>query len=136
MPNPDPEVFRISRRILAVMCCVVAVVASIPAWSGPRIAVIGGLIAAAYIWIALTWMTIAVHPGGIVLYRFYRVSWDEIIQARRWNLFGLNYLVVSRRRGLPWFIPLYYWSRRPMIDALIEKAPPGSVVPAALRASP
>lgn len=71
---------------------------------------------------------VAINDGGIVLYRVNRLSWSNIVTVRRVSVLGLPYLVITRKKGFRWWLPLYFRGNRPMEAALAEKAPIGNPI--------
>ena len=51
------------------------------------------------------------------------MKWEDVIAARKMNAFGLKYLLVTRRKGMKWSIPLYLVGPAPIETVLKEKAP-------------
>ena len=84
--------------------------------------------------VALGWVAgvVRVSRHGLVLYWVNRGSWVDFTAAERRRVFWLPYLYAMRRRGLSWWIPLYFVGRRGLRDALLDMAPVGNPVRAAL----
>ena len=71
---------------------------------------------------------VAISDEGIVLYRVNRLSWSNIATVRRVSVLGLPYLLVTRKKGFRWWLPLYFHGDRPIEAALAEKAPIGNPI--------
>jgi hypothetical protein len=72
--------------------------------------------------------TLEIDNEGIRLYRINVMKWDEAVNAKRVNLWGLKYLKVTRHKGMDWWIPLYLKGHQPIEDALKEKCPAGNPI--------
>jgi len=71
---------------------------------------------------------VAISDEGIVLYRVNRLSWSNIVTVRRVSVLGLPYLLITRKKGFRWWLPLYFHGDRPIEAALAEKAPIGNPI--------
>jgi hypothetical protein len=71
---------------------------------------------------------VAISDEGIVLYRVNRLSWSNIATVRRVSVLGLPYLLIARKKGFRWWLPLYFHGDRPIEAALAEKAPIGNPI--------
>ncbi len=71
---------------------------------------------------------VAISDEGIVLYRVNRLSWSNIVTVRRVSVLGLPYLLITRKTGFRWWLPLYFHGDRPIEAALAEKAPIGNPI--------
>ncbi len=72
--------------------------------------------------------TVVVGPDGIVLYRIHRAEWSDFTTANRKDLLGLPYLIVQRREGNRWWIPLYLAKLNEFHLAVATNAPVGNPV--------
>ena len=79
---------------------------------------------------------LSISPQGIVLYRINRMTWGDAVCARLRRFAGLPYLYVERRRGLSWWIPLFFVGGRDLRRALAEGAPDGNPIRQCLVAQP
>lgn len=70
--------------------------------------------------------TITVSSIGIVLFRVNRASWQDFTAVKRISSFGMPYLLVERRKGHRWRIPLYLAKLGGFHRALASHAPPGN----------
>lgn len=77
-----------------------------------------------------TWMVIRyeIDKEGIRLSSVFTMKWDEVVSAKKTNLLGLKYLLVTRRKGMNWSIPLYLNGPQPIEVALKEKCPAGNPI--------
>jgi hypothetical protein len=57
-----------------------------------------------------------------------RLAWDDATDARMRRILGTPYLQVTRKRGMSFWIPLYFVGRRPLREALVELVPLGNPV--------
>jgi hypothetical protein len=114
---------------LALAAYAAYVVFTVGAW-----AVAGALVPLA-IGMAMGWYfgVVQVNDSGIVLYRTYRVQWNQISGARRLFILTLPYLLVRRTSGFAWFLPLDVTGPRSLAESLTERAPRGTAFAAALR---
>lgn len=71
---------------------------------------------------------VAISDEGIVLYRVNRLSWSNIVTVRRVSVLGLPHLLITRKTGFRWWLPLYFHGDRPIEAALAEKAPIGNPI--------
>ena len=71
---------------------------------------------------------VAISDEGIVLYRVNRLSWSNIVTVRRVSVLGLPYLLITRKKGFRWWLPLYFRGDRSIEAALAEKAPIGNPI--------
>lgn len=75
------------------------------------------------------WATkLSLRRDGIVLHHFNRLSWTDVTGARVRRFLGLPYLQVRRKRGIPYWIPMFLVGRRPLREALVDAAPVGNPV--------
>lgn len=70
--------------------------------------------------------TVVVSQSGVVLNRVNRARWQDLTAARRVTVLGLPYLLVQRRKGLRWWIPLYLSRPEEFRRSLIANAPLGN----------
>ena len=78
---------------------------------------------------------LSVGPGGITLYRIYRMRWDDAKSARLATVAELQYLHVKRHRGLSLWIPLYLIGLRDVRTALRDQAPSDNPIRKCLEAA-
>lgn len=70
--------------------------------------------------------TVSVAEEGLVLYRVNQLRWSQVSGVQRARLLGLPHLVISRRNGGRWWLPLYLRGMPRLERALAEKAPIGN----------
>ena len=70
--------------------------------------------------------TVVVSRSGIVLYRINRARWQDFTAARRISFLGLPHLMVQRRKGIRWWIPLYLTRAEEFHVAVTANAPVGN----------
>ena len=70
--------------------------------------------------------TVSVAEEGLILYRVNQLRWSQVSGVQRARLLGLPYLVISRRNGGRWWLPLYLRGLPRLERALAEKAPIGN----------
>ena len=66
------------------------------------------------------------------LYLVNRLKWDEIISARQTKFFWLPYILIKRKKGLQWWLPLYFKGGRSIKSAILEKSPQDNPIREAL----
>ena len=73
---------------------------------------------------------IEIREDGLRLHRFWKLNWSDIRSARLTTFFGLEYLLVGRKKGsLPYWIPLYLKGETTnLLNALVEAAPSDSPI--------
>lgn len=89
-----------------------------------------GSLIAAYSFFA---MRLEITHTGMRLYWVNRTRWEEITSARRRRFLFLPYLHLARRKGMSWWVPLYFIGSEPISAALLRCAPEGHPVREALR---
>jgi hypothetical protein len=75
---------------------------------------------------------IRVLPRGLVVNRVKHLQWVDVIEARRRSAFGLPHLFITRRRGIHWWVPLYYRGPVDLEDAIRRSAPEDNPIARAL----
>jgi hypothetical protein len=70
--------------------------------------------------------TVSVAPEGLVLFRVNELRWSQVSGVRAVRRFGLPHLIISRRNGGLWWLPLYMGGRARLERALAEMAPIGN----------
>ena len=70
--------------------------------------------------------TVAVADEGLILYRVNPLRWSQVSAVRAVRLLGLPHLVIARRNGGNWWMPLYLRGMPRLERALAEKAPIGN----------
>lgn len=70
--------------------------------------------------------TVEVDEEGVVLFRRSRLRWAQVMGVQPSSLLGLRHLVIVRRGGGRWWLPLYVLGRPRLLRALAEKAPIGN----------
>ena len=94
---------------------------------GPLVVVCGLMLL-----ISLSIAVLQVRPDGLVLYRVNRVRWEEISGAQLRGIMRLPHLVLQRRQGTQWWVPLYFHGPVDLRTLLREAAPEGSPIREAL----
>ena len=122
----DSDTFRLPRRWQVVFVVLFSFPALTIVLAHPLVGVL--LFAAvALLWnVYLRQYTVQLRPGGVRLYGLWWLPWTDVSAVAHRNLFGLPHFRVKRRRGLSWWIPLYFVGDRDLGHALIEAAPPGN----------
>ncbi len=70
--------------------------------------------------------TVSVAEEGLILYRVNQLRWSQVSGVQRARLLGLPHLVISRRNGGRWWLPLYLRGMPRLERVLAEKAPIGN----------
>ncbi len=70
--------------------------------------------------------TVTVAEEGLILFRVNELRWSQVSGVRAVRLLGLPHLVISRRNGGRWWMPLYLRGMPRLQRALAEKAPIGN----------
>jgi hypothetical protein len=73
-------------------------------------------------------VVVAISNEGIVLNRINWLSWSNIAAVLRVSVLGLPHLLITRKTGFRWWLPLYFHGKRPIEAALAEKAPIGNPI--------
>ena len=73
---------------------------------------------------------IEIREDGLRMYNIWKVKWSDIESAKLVTLFGLEYLLVRRKKGsLPYWIPLYFKGETTSLrNAIVEAAPSDSPI--------
>jgi len=71
---------------------------------------------------------ITISEKGLVLYKVNTLSWSEIVSAEKKTICGLPYILIGRRKGFKWWLPLYYVGSTDVQDALRKYVPPGNPI--------
>lgn len=74
-----------------------------------------------------------ITSAGMRLYRVNHTSWEEITSARTRRFLWLPYLYLTRRKGMAWWVPLYFVGPELVSAALFRYSPEGHTVRSALR---
>lgn len=69
-----------------------------------------------------------IDQNGVVLYRINKLAWSDMSSAKRVKFLGLPYIRVGRKKGLPFWLPLYFKGQRPIEEALLDCAPASNVL--------
>lgn len=60
------------------------------------------------------------------------MEWGEVIGAKLGNIIGLRYLILTRKKGMDWWLPLYFKGEKSIQSTLIDLAPSNSPIRLAL----
>lgn len=104
-------------------------------WPDWEFGIVGGAAAVLYFWLLLLLFPIKVTEAGVSLYRFNWLPWADVVGAKRSSVLFLPYLVITRPRGIRWWLPLYCVADRTISEALLDTAPTGSPIHEALSGS-
>jgi hypothetical protein len=74
-----------------------------------------------------------ITPAGMRLYRVNHALWEEITSARIRCVLFLRYLYLTRRKGMSWWVPLYFVGPERVSAALARYSPEGHPVRYALQ---
>tara|TARA_R110002049_G_C9077209_1_gene555337 strand:+ start:54 stop:455 length:402 start_codon:yes stop_codon:yes gene_type:complete len=66
---------------------------------------------------------VSINKDEISLYYINKLEWHNIKSVKSKSVFGLPYLLITRKSGLNWWLPLYLSGSRSMLVALAEWAP-------------
>jgi hypothetical protein len=127
MERPGVETFRIHWRSPPVG--VLLLWFGLGAWlAWPRPQALIPLAAELLLALALLFslFTVTVGADGLVLFRVNHLRWSQVADVRRARLLGLPHLVIARRNGGNWWLPLYLRGLPRLQRALAEKAPIGN----------
>ena len=67
--------------------------------------------------------TIRISNEGIVLYRVNKLVWSDIVETYKYNFFGLPYIRIKRKKGMHWWLPLYFIGENTIKEALLKYVP-------------
>jgi hypothetical protein len=104
--------------------------------SDPEILVPNGVLGMVVVLLVFFVPPVTVTHEGVLYSRVFRLRWDEVRSASVRNVLGLQYLLVRRTRGLPWWISLDLTNGRSVKEALLLKSPPANPIREALALSP
>ena len=76
-----------------------------------------------FISLALIASVFEITPSGVKLYRINQMQWNEVKDAKVVSLLGLRYLLVKRRQGMDFWIPLYFRGNTLVENAFRENTP-------------
>ena len=65
----------------------------------------------------------SINSKGINLYRVNKLVWSDITEAKLTSFVGLPYILIKRKKGMKWWLPLYFKGNLTVKDALINSAP-------------
>jgi len=65
----------------------------------------------------------SINSKGIKLYRVNKLVWSDITEAKLTSFVGLPYILIKRKKGMKWWLPLYFKGNLTVKDALINNAP-------------
>ena len=88
------------------------------------------ILGAGVYFLALSWGISVMDIGnnGIRLYRVNSLVWSDITNAKKVKFLGLPYILITRRKGMRWWLPLYFLGERPIEDSLKDKSPIGNPI--------
>ncbi len=132
--------FRIPILLWAVVLLVVCVPAILPVlliWRLDPVLMWESLLPYALIYLVALAFTLFnfvldVHPEGLRLYHVNRLVWSDIRSARTRRVLFLPYLVLQRKRGMQWWVPLYFTGPVDLREALRQAVPPEHPIRTAL----
>lgn len=75
---------------------------------------------------------VRVTDSGLILYQMNRLEWHEVVAADLRSVLGLEYLVITRQKGMNYWIPLYLKERAKFSKKIIEVAPADNPIPKTL----
>ena len=52
--------------------------------------------------------SVEITKDGLALYKINRLKWQDITSAKRTSFLGLPYILLRRKKGTTWWLPLYY----------------------------
>lgn len=73
-----------------------------------------------FIWLV---SVISITSNGIKLYRVNSLVWSDIAEAKITRFIGLPYIHIKRKKGMEWWLPLYFKGNLTVESALINNAP-------------
>jgi hypothetical protein len=79
---------------------------------------------------------VRITAEGVSLYGRNQLPWQDVLSAKRYSIPIFPYLVVKRRHGLAWWIPLYFRGDRDLSTTLAQSAPPNHPIRTALCTPP
>ncbi|HEU4881097.1 MAG TPA: hypothetical protein VFT45_02595 [Longimicrobium sp.] len=74
-----------------------------------------------------------ITPAGMRMYRVNHALWEDITSARAQRFLFLPYLYLTRRKGMAWWVPLYFVGPGRVAEALLRYSPEGHPVRYALQ---
>ena len=70
----------------------------------------------------------SISDEGIVLYKVNKLTWQEIVAARKSKSFGISSIYIKRKKGLPWSLPLYMVGEKSIKEALLLHVPKNNIL--------
>lgn len=67
--------------------------------------------------------TLEITVLGLRLYRVNRLGWEEVTGAEARHVLGVPHLLVRRRRGMPWLVPLYFTGPTNLREQILGTVP-------------
>ncbi|MDZ4328371.1 MAG: hypothetical protein U1A73_25640 [Pseudomonas sp.] len=131
MESHQSEYFHLPHRVL-VSACFVALFGAV---------IYFALRSQAYehVWLALfnlglslvvVWLlgVLSVSDKTVVIYRVYQVKWEDVTGARKIRVMGLPHVLINRRNGNSWWLPLYFRGARGLEQSIVRRAPEGNPI--------
>lgn len=66
---------------------------------------------------------LSVSSTGISLYRVNNLIWTDVDEAIKIKVFGLPYICIKRKKGMNWYVPLYFKGQIPLSEMLLKTVP-------------
>jgi len=139
LANPNDQiangsVFRsngLSRLLFGAVYIFIAVFFS---WPNLKIGLPLGILFIVLSEVALNRLTVFVGKDGVLLYGRHWLAWSDVVSAKRFKVPFFPYLIVKRREGPRWWIPLYFIGKNSddIRSGLLNCAPDDNPVTVAL----
>jgi hypothetical protein len=71
---------------------------------------------------------LSVSDKAVVFCRFYRVKWEDVTGARKIRVLGLPHVLINRRKGNSWWLPLYFRGAGGIEESIVRKVPEGNPI--------
>jgi hypothetical protein len=66
---------------------------------------------------------VSISSTGITLYHINKLKWSEVVEAKKYKIFGIDHIRIKRRKGMPYSLPLYFIGKTTLVEALLNYAP-------------
>jgi hypothetical protein len=124
--------FRISWAALSTLCALTLLACVLAVWPRVALAAAVGVPVVAFEALLLLRFKVRINEEGVLLYGRNWLPWPDVLSAKRYSVPVFPYLVVKRRRGIRWWIPLYFEGERDFTVTLVQNAPPNHPIRTAL----
>jgi len=127
--------FYLSLKTSMIVLLVGSAIGAYIAWDYPYLIIFHITILCIFILAVWLLFVIDIVDEGIRLYRVSLVRWEDILDARPIRLIGLRYIRISRKKGLPYWLPLNVNRQEDLEAEILHVAPAGNPIRAAVESA-